>query len=594
MMRERKRIEAQEAAKWRKEATRRCRNCLSAYRDQSPGGGRFMCTFCGHVSKRPVLDVPGSGTSVPGAAMGGLGQGVSTNPGGVSAAGGGLFGRNSKGWNSRGWPDRAGWGQGRAWPNSKQQWPSGVAAWGAVNGAWTGPSWPGGGWAGTGAYWAGGGAWAGGFGSSYSGGFFSEKCSSADPHYGGILCAFFRVLHLVSFFKIFSLLFFLLRWSWSRLTGETVEDDSAAHGSRRGGQRRGEDVNGSQGTRGEKARRKAEEKKQARLEREQLEAEERRQREEVARLVEERRRLRDEKLEAERETEREAAAEREREIRREREAERRRQEKLREKEREAAKERVKDTDSDGSKRKKEKDKEKAKDSDKKVDGERKGDAERKIELKPQVGPDYRKGSKGAKPAADACSKGELGYKSAGGNPAKTVNARYQGSSVKAPISAPKNGVVNQSNSYFWKNSGKSNKGTVHVSTNSSAPPVANGVTIAKTSDSSYSAWKVWPKGWGKGPSLASDSCMGQPSHVKGKDPSSQNGMQLLKSEAIISSTGDQQTPVRCTCSAMQASAWQLSGVLFGLPVRWWATLVEQEASRDSSLSVCMLSYGLTP
>ncbi|CAK9216997.1 unnamed protein product [Sphagnum troendelagicum] len=64
-LRERRRIEAQEAAKWRKEATRRCRNCWSAYRDQTPVGGKFMCTYCGHVSRRPVLDVP-SGTHVAG------------------------------------------------------------------------------------------------------------------------------------------------------------------------------------------------------------------------------------------------------------------------------------------------------------------------------------------------------------------------------------------------------------------------------------------------------------------------------------------------------------------------------------------------
>lgn len=49
----------------------------------------------------------------------------------------------------------------------------------------------------------------------------------------------------------------------------------------------------------EKARRKAEERRLARLEKEMLEEEERKQREEVARLVEERRKLRDEKLEAE-------------------------------------------------------------------------------------------------------------------------------------------------------------------------------------------------------------------------------------------------------------------------------------------------------
>ncbi|KAG6490053.1 uncharacterized protein LOC122006156 [Zingiber officinale] len=43
-----------------KTATRRCRNCHTTYRDQNPAGGRFMCSYCGHVSKRPVLDLPRS------------------------------------------------------------------------------------------------------------------------------------------------------------------------------------------------------------------------------------------------------------------------------------------------------------------------------------------------------------------------------------------------------------------------------------------------------------------------------------------------------------------------------------------------------
>ncbi|KAI9122982.1 hypothetical protein K1719_005871 [Acacia pycnantha] len=36
------------------------------YRDQNPGGVRFMCSYCGHISKRPVLDLlvpPGLGIS---------------------------------------------------------------------------------------------------------------------------------------------------------------------------------------------------------------------------------------------------------------------------------------------------------------------------------------------------------------------------------------------------------------------------------------------------------------------------------------------------------------------------------------------------
>lgn len=59
LMRERKRVEAQMAAKRFKEAIRRCRNCLTAFRDQMPGSGKFMCAYCGHVSRRPVLDITG-------------------------------------------------------------------------------------------------------------------------------------------------------------------------------------------------------------------------------------------------------------------------------------------------------------------------------------------------------------------------------------------------------------------------------------------------------------------------------------------------------------------------------------------------------
>nr|CAD1817491.1 unnamed protein product [Ananas comosus var. bracteatus] len=59
-LRERRRAQALELQKLRKTATRRCRNCLTPYRDQNPPGGRFMCTCCGHVSKRPVLDIPGA------------------------------------------------------------------------------------------------------------------------------------------------------------------------------------------------------------------------------------------------------------------------------------------------------------------------------------------------------------------------------------------------------------------------------------------------------------------------------------------------------------------------------------------------------
>lgn len=58
-LREQRWNEAVELHKLRKIAIRRCRNCLNPYRDQNPGAGKFMCVFCGHVSKRPVLDIPG-------------------------------------------------------------------------------------------------------------------------------------------------------------------------------------------------------------------------------------------------------------------------------------------------------------------------------------------------------------------------------------------------------------------------------------------------------------------------------------------------------------------------------------------------------
>ncbi|MQL98061.1 hypothetical protein Taro_030759 [Colocasia esculenta] len=59
-VREQQRIQALELQKLRKAATRKCRNCRAIYREQNPGGGKFMCSYCGHVSRRPVLDLPGS------------------------------------------------------------------------------------------------------------------------------------------------------------------------------------------------------------------------------------------------------------------------------------------------------------------------------------------------------------------------------------------------------------------------------------------------------------------------------------------------------------------------------------------------------
>eukprot|EP00249_Psilotum_nudum_P004233 c17774_g1_i2 orf=746-1333(+) len=117
LLKERRRIQAQEAAKWRKEATRRCRNCLTAYRDQTPGGGRFMCTYCGHVSKRPVLDIPAGSSGSIGQVMGSISteggpfaRQISTN---TLVNGGFAYGRNSRSLVGKGLVDRTAWGSNR-------------------------------------------------------------------------------------------------------------------------------------------------------------------------------------------------------------------------------------------------------------------------------------------------------------------------------------------------------------------------------------------------------------------------------------------------------------------------------------------------
>ncbi|CAM6044565.1 unnamed protein product [Sphagnum compactum] len=418
-LRERRRIEAQEAAKWRKEATRRCRNCWSAYRDQTPVGGKFMCTYCGHVSRRPVLDVPSSN---------------STHVAGIP--GGGPYGSWSPYWGD------------------------------------------GGGGGGYGSYGGGGGFFGGG-----------DKCRGDSA--------------MFSLFRVFSLLFVSLRWLCQKAwRDERVTEDPLSGGSRgsqhsRGGGG-GEDGSTKEGSRGEKARRKAEEKRQARMEREQLEAEERRQREEVARLVEERRRLRDEKMEAKRESEREAAAERERELRREREAERRRQEKLKERERSSSgdlsKERTSSQnvaeDSEESKKDSKKMARdiKSKDSDKKaVEGEKKTDGSKVAVLgQANSGDPVKKVNKAAR-AADLSGKaGEV--KIAGG----ALKPRIGG--IKGSVAANSKTHITNSTSFWGKG------------TQNSGPKTTKDTTT-------YSAWNrmPWTKVWGKGFSA--------PAAEKSMDPS---------------------------------------------------------------------------
>ncbi|XWS35394.1 hypothetical protein CRYUN_Cryun21dG0122700 [Craigia yunnanensis] len=274
-LRERKRFEAIELQKFRKTATRRCRNCLTPYRDQNPGGGRFMCSYCGHISKRPVLDLP-----VP------PGLGIA-NSGIIKD----LVGKGGKILNGKGWSEN-GWMCGQDW---------------LENGDWVAGSVPG-----KPSYWR----------KNGTGVFGGDEDCLAEKSYSGVVI--FACKLLTSFFLSISwLLRKIFRFSSSR---DNASSDADHVGMLTKGDENGTSFHKS---RGEKARRKAEEKRQARLEKELLEEEERKQREEVARLVEERRRLRDEKLEAERDRSKLSPPAREKEIKKE--AEKKHQERRKEK-----------------------------------------------------------------------------------------------------------------------------------------------------------------------------------------------------------------------------------------------------------------------
>ncbi|KAK8955149.1 hypothetical protein KSP40_PGU001950 [Platanthera guangdongensis] len=214
-LRERRRTEALELQKLRKTATRRCRNCNMPYRDQNPGGGRFMCSYCGHISRRPALDLPDQ----------------------IESAG--MF------------PDVVG----------KNGW----LCYADGHGNWVGSS-P--------KHWNGG----------------DHLCPAERSDSGLNLFACKLLFYFVS----------SARWLHGKfLRFGSAREDVSSDSDHRGLSGKGEDGVNFHESRGEKARRKAEEKRQARLEKEILEEEERKQREEVARLVEERRRVRDEMLAAE-------------------------------------------------------------------------------------------------------------------------------------------------------------------------------------------------------------------------------------------------------------------------------------------------------
>lgn len=279
-LRERKRFEAIELHKLRKTATRRCRNCLTAYRDQNPGGGRFMCSYCGHISKRPVLDLP-----VP--------------PGGISNSGiiKDLVGKGGKILNGKGWSEN-GWMCGQDW---------------LENGNWVGGSI-----AGKSNYWR----------KNGSGIFGGDENCLAEKSYSGVVI--FACKLLTSFFLS-------IRWLWRKIfrISSSREDASSDAEHRAMMAKRGDNGTNLNESRGEKARRKAEEKRQARLEKELLEEEEKKQREEVARLVEERRKLRDEKLEADKERGKTSPTVKEKDSKKE--AERKRQERRKEKDKGSSK-----------------------------------------------------------------------------------------------------------------------------------------------------------------------------------------------------------------------------------------------------------------
>ncbi|XP_058737136.1 stress response protein nst1-like [Vicia villosa] len=280
-IRERKRFEAIELQKLRKTATRRCRNCLNPYRDQNPGGSRFMCSFCGHVSKRPVLDLPDL-------------QELGISNSGVVKD---LVGKHGKMLSKKVWSEN-GW-------MCSQDW--------LENGNWVGGSV-----LGNPINWR-----MNGNGSIYGG---DEHCLTARS-YSGILVFVCRLL--ASFFLT-------IRWLWRKIFRIGSREDRLSDAERRALlAKRGENGENLNESRGERARRKAEEKRQARIEKELLEEEERKQREEVAKLVEERRRLRDETVEAEKDSSQLSHTSKEKD--RKKEAEKKRQERRKEKDRGSSK-----------------------------------------------------------------------------------------------------------------------------------------------------------------------------------------------------------------------------------------------------------------
>ncbi|KAJ8533796.1 hypothetical protein K7X08_007120 [Anisodus acutangulus] len=279
-LRERKRFVAVEMQKLRKIATRRCRNCLTPYRDQNPGGGKFMCCYCGHVSKRPVLDLPVQ----PG--LGFLNSGILKD----------LIGKGGKILNGKVWPDNR-------WMCGQDSLDNGN--W--IRGTSVGKS----------------GSW-----SKNGSGFFGRENCLAEKSYSRVFSLACKALT-----DFFSSIIWLCRILF-RISSSGDEDASIDAEQRAMLDKRRENGGNCQESRWEKSRRKAEEKRLARLEKVLLEEEERKQREEVARLVEERRKLREEHTEADKKQCKVSPSD----VREsKREAEKRRQEKRKERDRGSSK-----------------------------------------------------------------------------------------------------------------------------------------------------------------------------------------------------------------------------------------------------------------
>ena len=255
-LKERRRLEVQEAAKWCKEATRLCRNCSSPYRDQTPACGKFVCTFCGHMSRRPVLDVPSSTVNAAGIKATTVASAQSSPCGGYMCD---TRGDHSVDTGGGPWVCRI-------WLKCMKFSVFGASlAWMIGRGAPRGSS----------------STMRASYGFPLCSQWVVEHSNSnltgwlGKENYRGDFSFFFLV------FRVFFIILICLKWLGQKACGGDTSREETLAGGRRGEEHKEDDADNRKGSRGEKAHRKAEEKRLARLAREQMEADERRQREEL-------------------------------------------------------------------------------------------------------------------------------------------------------------------------------------------------------------------------------------------------------------------------------------------------------------------------